>query len=149
MDNEQLLRRAESHQTWRRVFLVINGLAYIGWIGSEGMAHANAFGLGEGVWNLVKTLSWPVWLVSLCIIFWQMRHLFKNREIGAMVDDERTEKLSARSFQVGYWTLLVAITGLYTASYFVDGIDVRTVVPMLLAAGVTVPAFTYAFFHEG
>ncbi len=52
-----------------------------------------------------------------------------------------------RAFQTGYWTLLLAVTGLYATSFFVP-IDIRAAAPFLLALGVAAPSLTYAFLYR-
>ncbi len=146
-DNEQLMRRAEGLAGLRRVALIINGLAYFVWIGATGLEHGHV-AMDAAALKLAQMAGGGVWLVSLLILFWIMARLGKNREIGRLVDDERTQGLSARCYQMGYWALLLGVTGVYTAS-FLTKVDVNLVAPLLLATGVAVPPLTFAFLYRG
>ncbi len=146
-DNETLMKQAESHAVLRRVLLIVNALSYVGWIGSSGLAHMGTLSVDPATLSLVQMVCWPVWLISLIRIFWTMMRLGKRRDIGALVDDERTQGVSAKSFQIGYWALLLAITGVYAANFFVP-VDVKLVGPFLLALGVAAPSLTYALLYR-
>ncbi|WP_443747403.1 hypothetical protein [Asticcacaulis solisilvae] len=145
-DTEKLLKRAEGMAGLRRGLMVVNALTYVMWIGSTGLQHVDT-GLAPQTLNLIGLAAWPVWLASLLGILWTMRHLAKHRDIAGLVDDERTVGLTKRSFQAGYWVLLLAVAGLYTASFFVP-IDVRMAAPILLALGVAAPSLTYALLYR-
>jgi len=146
-DNETLMKQAEGYAILRRVLLIANALAYVGWIGSSGLAYMGTFSVDPAILKLVQILCWPVWLISLIGIFWTMKRLGKRRDIGALVDDERTQGLSAKSFQIGYWALLLAVTGIYAANFFVP-VDIKLVGPFLLALGVAAPSLTYALLYR-
>lgn len=146
MDSERLTRRAETHVMLRKGLLIVNALAYIGWIGSQGLAHAGAFGLGSSTWDIVRNLSMPVWGITLLLILMQIALLKRNRDVAALVDDERSAERKHLAFQGGYWVLLVAVAALYAATFFAPGLDMRTFLPLLLAAGVAAPAFTATVF---
>lgn len=148
MDNERLMRRAEMHVALRKGLMIVNALAYIGWIGSQGLAQSESFGLPPLIWEIIRNLAMPVWAVSLLLILGQYAMLKRNRDIAVLVDDERSKEKTALAFQGGYWVLLVAVAGLYAATFFVPGLDMRTVMPLLLAAGVAAPAFTVTFFGK-
>jgi hypothetical protein len=146
MDSERLMQRAETHAAVRKGLMIVNALAYIGWIGSQGLAQAAAFGLGASTWSVIGNASVPIWAISLALIFIQLAMLKRNRDVAALVDDERSAGKKALAFQGGYWVLLVAVAGLYTATFFAPDLDMRTFMPLLLAAGVAAPAFTITFF---
>ncbi len=148
MDSEQLARRAERHVALRKGLMIVNALAYIGWIGSEGLAHADALGLGPSFWGQVSNVSKPVWAISFALIMLQAVMLKRNRDIAVLVDDERSKEKTALAFQGGYWVLLVAVAGLYAATFVAPGLDMRTFMPLLLAAGVAAPAFSVTFFGK-
>lgn len=145
-DNEILLRQAEAHAVARRLLMIVNALSYIAWIGAFGLSQSG-HGFDGHLLGLVQALSFPVWLVSLLAIFWTIRRLRQRRDIAGLIDDERTVRVSGRSFQVGYWGLLLAITGLFAASFFIP-LDVRLVAPFLLALGVAAPSLTYAWLYR-
>lgn len=146
MDSEQLAQRAERHVALRKGLMIVNALAYIGWIGSRGLAHVEAFGIGAAAWNIVRNLSMPVWLVSLLLIFTQISALKRNRDIATLVDDERSAAKTHLAFKSGYMVLLFAVAALYAAAIVWPGLDMQTFLPLLLAAGVTAPAFAATFF---
>jgi len=145
-DNDKLLKQAEGMAGLRRGLLIVNALSYVLWIGSRGLQYIDA-GIPEDAVNLAGMVAWPIWLISLLGIFWTMMHLAKRRDLAGLVDDERTAGLTKRAFQVGYWALLAAVTGLYITSYFV-AIDIRTAAPFLLALGVAAPSLTYALLYR-
>ncbi len=147
-DNEGLMQQAESHGVLRRVLLIVNAGAYIaGMICTsltrlEGLrGHLRMFVMGEFI-------CWPVWFLSLLAILWTMQRLRQRPDIGVLVDDERTSGLTARSFQAGYWALLLGVAGLYAASFLMP-VDVRLIAPLLVALGVAAPGLTYAFLYRG
>ncbi len=140
-DGDKLLKQAQSHAALRRVLLVVNGLSYLVWIGSRGLGFAGS--VDPGLLAAMGMIAWPVWLVSLLGIFWTMARLRKRRDIAGLVDDERTVGLAGTAFKAGYWVLLVGIAAVFAVSYFVS-IDVRAVMPVLLALGVAAPSLTYA-----
>jgi hypothetical protein len=146
MDNERLMRRAETQVAIRKALMVVNALAYIGWIGSQGLAHAEAFGLSPSTWDVVRNLSMPVWGICLILILAQFAMLKRNRDVAVLVDDERNREKTALAFKGGYWALLVAVAGLYTLSFFAPNLDMRTFMPLVLAAGVAAPIFAVTFF---
>ena len=140
-DTDKLIKQAHSHAVLRRVLLIVNGLSYLAWIGSRGAAFA---GLADDrLVSLISNLAWPLWLISLVGILWTMARLRKRRDIAGLVDDERTVGLASTAFKTGYWLLLIGIAAVFAASYFVS-IDVRAVMPVLLALGVAAPSLTYA-----
>jgi len=145
-DTDKLLKQAEGIAGLRRGLMVVNALSYVAWIGSTGLQHAGT-GLPPQSLALAGMIAWPAWLVSLLGILWTMKHLASRRDIAGLVDDERTAGLTKRAFQAGYWALLLAVTGLYAASYFVP-IDIKTAAPFLLALGVAAPSLTYAFLYR-
>jgi hypothetical protein len=147
MDSERLARQAEGHVALRKGLMIVNALAYIGWIGSQGLAHADAVG-GAPVWELVRNVSVPVWMISLVLILVQAAVLKRNHDVAALVDDERSAGKTALAFKGGYWVLLVAVAGLYAATFLLPDLDMRTFMPLLLAAGVAAPAFTVTFFGK-
>ena len=146
MDNERLMRRAETHVALRKGLMIVNALAYIGWIGSRGLAHAEAFGISAPVWEIVRNLSMPVWAISLLLILAQVSALKRNRDIATLVDDERSAAKTNLAFKSGYVVLLIAVACLYAATFVVPDLDMQTFLPLLLAAGVTAPAFAATFF---
>lgn len=145
MDNEQLVRRAETHSRLRRILLVANALTYVAWLAAQGLEHAQAFGLSPATWSMLKSFTMVAWVISLTILCAQISHLRRHRALGALVDDERQLQTKAVAFQTGYWVLLVIVAALYLVSFFDVDVDVRTVLPFLLAAGVAVPGLTIAF----
>ncbi|MBP2158439.1 MULTISPECIES: hypothetical protein [Asticcacaulis] len=148
MDSEQLARRAEKHVALRKGLMIVNALAYIGWIGSQGLAQSDAFGVPPSTWEIVRHLAMPVWAVSLLLILAQYAMLKRNRAVAVLVDDERSKEKTALAFQGGYWVLLVAVASVYAATFFEPDLDMRTFMPLLLAAGVAAPAFTVTFFGK-
>ena len=145
-DAEKLLKQAEALAGLRRGLMIVNALSYIAWIGATGLQHVDT-GLAPQTLGLVGTAAWPVWLVSLLGILWTMMHLARRRDIAGLVDDERTANLTSRAFQAGYWALLLAVSGLYAASYFI-AVDIKVAAPFLLALGVAAPSLTYAFLYR-
>lgn len=145
-DTEKLLKQAEGMAGLRRVLLIVNALSYVVWIGSTGVQHLDT-GIPPQIVGLTGMLAWPVWLVSLLGIFWTMAHLAKRRDIAGLVDDERTAGLTKKAFQAGYWALILALAGVYAASYFIP-IDVQTAAPFLLALGVAAPSLTFALLYR-
>ena len=140
-DADKLLKQAQSHVALRRVLLVVNGLSYVMWIGSRGLGFAG--GVDPGLLSAIGMIAWPVWLVSLLAIFWTMARLRKRHDIAGLVDDERTVGLTGTAFKAGYWVLLIGVAAVFAASYVLP-IDVRAVMPVLLALGVAAPSLTYA-----
>ena len=145
-DNEQLLKRAEGLAGLRRVVLIVNAVAYFTWIGATGLEHGH-IDVDPVALKLAQLGGAAIWLVSLVIVFWIMMRLGKNRAMGRLIDDERTQGLTARCYQMGYWALLLGVTGIYTAS-FLTKVDVNLVAPLLLATGVAVPPLTFAFLYR-
>ncbi len=148
MNSEQLTRQAEGHVAFRKGLLIVNACGYVAWIGSRGLAHAEAFGLDPSTWDLVHNLSMPVWVISLVLIFAQSAILKRNRDMAALVDDERSIEKKHLAFKGGYWVLLVAVAMVYAATFFAPDLDMRTYMPLLLAAGVAAPAFIVTFFSK-
>lgn len=146
-ENEKLLQQAEGQANLRRLLLVINAASYVVWIGSRSLTALGSSSLDPGLLSTVQMAAWPVWLVSLVGLLWAMARLRKRRDIAGLVDDERTTGLSARSFQVGYWVLLVGAAAVYTASFFIT-VDVKLVAPALVALGVAAPSLTYAALYR-
>lgn len=147
-DTQLLMKKAEGYVQWRRSLLVVNALAYIGWIGSTGMGYLHTVAIEPSVLNLVAMICWPIWLLSLLGIFAQMRYGRKHGEISRLADDERTVSYTKTAFQTGYWLLLVALAGVYAASYFIE-LDIKAVIPFMLALGVAAPSLTYALMDRG
>ncbi len=147
-ENDRLIQQAEWAGGLRRLFLTGQAVAYIGWIGSQGAAHIPALNIDPIVLNLIQTVCWPIWLVSLLATFWLMRRTAKNRQVSALLDDERTVGLTKTVFQASYWVLLVAVALVYAAT-FISEVDIRAIAPILLSLGVAVPSLTYACLYRG
>ena len=149
MSNTQnLMKKAEGYVQWRRITLVINALAYVGWIGSTGLGFLPGVAIDPALLRLVSAISWPIWLLSLLGIFAQMAYARKHRDIAALADDERTVGYTKTAFQTGYWLLLIGLALVYAASYFTQ-LDVKAVIPFMLALGVAAPSLTYAMLDRG
>lgn len=146
-ENDMLMKQAESHSALRRLFLAIQAVAYIGWIGSRALAFTGTNLVDPATLTLVQTVCWPVWLVGLLATFWLMRKTARNRQLAALVDDERTVRLAGTVFQVAFWVLLVAVALVYAATY-VTTVDARAVMPILLSLGVAVPSLAYAALYR-
>lgn len=142
--NEQLARRAETHAVLRKGFMVINALAYIGWMTSLALGGSDL--LSTGLWEAVRNLSRTVWLISLILIVTQLGLLRRKPALARLVDDERSARNTHLAYRVGYFVLLVAIAAVYLATFYVAGLSLSVVMPLLLAAGVTAPAFAVTFF---
>ncbi len=147
-DTQNLMKKAEGYVQWRRALLVINALAYIGWIGATGLTYLPAVAIDPGMLNLISAVCWPVWLLSLLGIFAQVAYARKHRDISALADDERTVGYTKTAFQTGYWLLLTGLALVYAASYFTP-LDVKAVIPFMLALGVAAPSLTYAVLDRG
>ena len=147
-DTQVLMKKAEGFVRWRRGVLVLNALAYVGWIGGAGLSHLGVVAIDNGLLGLISTVSLVVWIVSLMTIFAQMNYARRHREISRLADDERTVTYTKTAFQTGYWLLLIALGCAYAASYFTD-LDIKAVVPFLLALGVAAPSLTYAVLDRG
>ena len=145
-DNEALLKKAEGVAGFRRVLLIINALAYFAWIGATGLERGHV-DIDGGILKLTQVVAGAVWLISLVALFVAMAKLRQRKDIAGLVDDERTQGLTARCFQMGYWALLLGVTGVYTASYLME-VDVKLIAPFLLALGVAVPPLTFAFLYR-
>lgn len=146
-DTDILMKQAENHGALRRLFLAVQAVAYLGWIGSQGLAFFGVPGIDPAVLRLVQMACWPIWLVALLATFWLMRRTAKNRQLALLVDDERTVALVGKVFQTAYWVLLVALAAVYAATY-VTTIEVRAVMPILLSVAVAVPSLAYAAMYR-
>jgi len=146
-DNEKLLRQAEGLAGYRRVMLVVNALSYTAWVVSFALGQTGMGDLPPRLLTMIGLAAFPVWLISLIALVWGIRRLARDKALGALIDDERTRDLTKRAFQAGYWALLLALAGLYAVSYFTD-INIRLIVPFLLAFGVAAPSLTYAALYR-
>lgn len=146
MDSERLMRRAETHVALRKGFMVVNAVAYIGWMTSLALPGTDLLTAAE--WEMVRNISRYVWLLSLVVICTQFGMLKRNRDLAVLVDDERSSEKTALAFKGGYWVLLVAVAVLYLASLLTPAMDMRTFMPLLLAAGVSAPTFAVIFFGK-
>ena len=146
-DNELLLRQAEGVTTWRRLLLVVNALTYAAWIGVFGVSISGAH-IALPPWALIAAVVCAVvWMLSMIGIFLGIRALKRNRALAGLVDDERTVGLRGRAVQAGYWVVLIAIAILYGLAGFVP-LDIKLVLPALIALGVAVPNLTYAWLYR-
>lgn len=144
-DNEGLIKQAETMGSQRRILLILQGVSYVGWIGSQGLTPI----IGHApLLKAVQIICWPVWLLSLLLTFWLMRRTAKNHQIAALLDDERTKGLVTTVFQTSYWVLLTAVAVTYAATYVTE-VDIKAVAPVLLSLGVAVPSLTYAALYRG
>ncbi|MCA1935493.1 MAG: hypothetical protein LDL37_08575 [Asticcacaulis sp.] len=148
VDNEKRIEQAERQRLWRRLLLAINGVTYFAWIGSQGLHQTGLFGWSPQQWSLIQTLSWPIWATSLAGVFVQMAWLRRNRQVTRLIDDERTAYVTRYAYQGGYWGLLLAVAAVYAATFFTQ-VDARVVLPLLLATGVTLNSFIYAWLYRG
>lgn len=146
-DNETLLHQAEGLANFRRAALIVNALSYAGWMLGMGMTSGPADQTHRGLWLLEEVAAFSVWLISLMAILWTVRHARRRRDLGALIDDERTQGLTIRAFQAGYWLLLLPLAALYTLSWFV-AIDLRQALLALMALGVAAPSLTYGLFYR-
>lgn len=146
-DSEQLLKQAERLAGLRRGLLLVNAFAYMSAIGAMGLSHAGGYGFDAAQLNLTQMIAWPLWFVSLLGVLWTMRRAARP-EIGALIDDERTANLKSTAFQAGYWTLLLSVALVFAATYLMP-IDIKLVLPFMLAVGVAAPPLTYAFLYRG
>ncbi|MGN6423121.1 MAG: hypothetical protein ACTHLA_07425 [Asticcacaulis sp.] len=146
-DNETLLHQAERLANFRRAALIVNALCYAGWMLGMGMTSGQTDQAHRGLWLLEEAAAFSVWLISLLAILWTIRHARRRRDLGALIDDERTQGLTIRAFQTGYWLLLLPLAALYTLSWFV-AIDLRQALLALMALGVAAPSLTYGLFYR-
>jgi hypothetical protein len=146
--NDHLIQQAERMGGLRRLFLIGQAIGYIGWIGSRSLQFINGLAIDPLALTLVQNLCWPLWLFSLVATLWLMRRTAKNRQLGALLDDERTAGLMKTVFQTSYWVLLIAVALLYAVTFVTD-VDIRAVAPILVSLGVAVPSLTYACFYRG
>jgi hypothetical protein len=144
---DALMQQAARHAALRRVLLVVNGGAYLAALASQGLLALKAAPASPALLHAVLWVAWPLWAASLLALFWTMARLRRRLDIAGLVDDERTSALSAQAFKAGYWALLLALAGLYAAS-FLTGIDFRAAAPLLLGLGVAVPPLTYALLYR-
>ena len=146
-DNEVLLKQAEGVAVRRRVLLVINAATYAAWVGVfavsvSGIHYVFPF------WAVAAAVACAVvWVLSMIAILSGIRSLKRNRALAGLVDDERTCAVTARSHQAGFWVLLAAIAILYAVAGFVP-LNIRLVLPALIALGVAVPNLTYAWLYR-
>ena len=140
-DNEKLLRQAEGLAGFRRLAMIVNAVSYAAWLAGIAMSGA------RGLWLAMQASGFIVWLVSLMAVLWTIRRAWRRRDLGALIDDERTAMLTTRAFQVGYWVLLAPLALLYMASYFVS-LDLRSLLLALMALGVAAPSLTYALLYR-
>ncbi len=146
-DNEALLRQAEGAATWRRLLLIVNALSYVAWVGVFAV-NVSGIHLSLPPWaNIAAFACAAVWLFSMLAILWNIRGLKRNRALAGLLDDERTVGLRGRAFQTGYWVLLFATAILYGVAGFVH-LDIRLVLPALVALGVAVPNLTYVWLYR-
>ena len=143
-DNDKLLRQAEGLAGFRRLAMIVNAVSYAAWLAGIAMAGAAE---NRGLWLTMQASGFIVWLVSLMAVLWTIRRARRRRDLGALIDDERTAMLTTRAFQVGYWVLLAPLALLYMASYFVS-LDLRSLLLALMALGVAAPSLTYALLYR-
>jgi hypothetical protein len=98
-------------------------------------------------WGYLQTVGMVGWVLSLIGVGWTMLDAYLHREITVLVDDERTKHVTAWAFGAGYLLLLFPLAGIYTASYFMP-VDIRFVIPIMLAVGVVGPNVTYALLFR-
>ncbi|WKL56461.1 hypothetical protein Q1W73_12265 [Asticcacaulis sp. ZE23SCel15] len=147
-DNDRLIQQAERLGHLRRLFLIGQAVGYIGWIGSSGLEYVRAPLIDPFILKFVQNMCWPLWLVSLLATLLLMRRTAIDRQLGALLDDERTSGLIKSVFQTSYWVLLIAVALVYAAT-FVAEVDIRAIAPVLLSIGVAVPSLTYACLYRG
>ncbi len=147
-DNDRLIQQAERVGGLRRLFLIGQAVGYIGWIGSRSFQFINGLAIDPFILTIVQNLCWPLWLFSLLATLWLMHRTAKNRQLGPLLDDERTAGLIKTVFQTSYWVLLIAVALVYAAT-FVTEVDIRAVAPILVSLGVAVPSLTYVCCYRG
>ncbi|MDV6329226.1 hypothetical protein [Asticcacaulis sp. 201] len=146
-ENERLIKQAEHMGGLRRLLLIGQAVGYIGWIGSRGLGYVQGLSIDPLVLMVVQNLCWPLWMVSLLASLWLMRRTTKNRQLSALLDDERTAELTKKVFQIGYWVLLIALALVYASTFLTD-VDIRAIAPILLSLGVAAPSLTYAALYR-
>jgi len=146
-DSDKLLRQAEELAGFRRLAMIANALSYAGWMLGMGMTDSRTGEAHRGVCMMVEGVAFVFWLISLLAILWTIRRVRQRRDLGALIDDERTHGLTVRAFQAGYWLLLLPLAAIYTLSWFV-AIDVRQILLALMALGVAAPSLTYALLYR-
>jgi hypothetical protein len=142
--NEDLLHQAEGLANFRRAALIMNAVSYAGWMLGMGMASGQT---ARGLWIGIEFAAFVVWMVSLVMVLWTLRRLRQRRDLGVLIDDERTRDLTVRAFQAGYWLLLLPLAAIYTLSWFI-AIDVRQALLALMALGVAAPSLTSALLYR-
>ena len=144
-ENEKRLRRAETVANVRRLLLAVNAVAYFGWIGAQALYFIPQIKVTNAQVALAQMILGPLWLASLIglvlILMWR-------RDVRALIDDERTAKLTLRAFQAGYGALLLAVTVLSILPYLGYRLNILGVLPILLSLGVAVPPLTYAALYR-
>lgn len=146
-NSEELLRKAHALYTTRRVMLLLNAAAYVAWMLGLAMNTGTAEGARNPVWGLLQTVGPVLWGISIAGVLWTVSQTWRRRDLTVLIDDERTRTQTARAFQIGYFVLLFPPAIIYTASYYTH-IDVRLVMPLLMAAGVATPSLAYALFFR-
>ncbi len=144
-DNETLLRRAETLANVRRLLLAVNAVAYFGWIGAQALYFIPQNTVTKAQVTDIEFVLGPVWLVSLIGL---VLTFFWRRDVRALIDDERTAKLTLRAFQAGYGALLVAIFLLSVLPLLGLHLNVLAIPPLLMSLGVAVPPLTYAALYR-
>ena len=144
-ENEKRIRQAERLAGVRRLLLVVNAVAYFGWIGAQALDFIPRITVTNAQVADIQFVLGPLWLVSLIGL---ILTLFWRRDVRALIDDERTAKLTLRAFQAGYGALLLAVTVLSILPILGYRLNILGVLPILLSLGVAVPPLTYAALYR-
>ena len=144
-ENETLLRQAEALAVGRRLSMVVNAVSYFIWIGAQSLYFIPQIKMTGAQIAAIQMVFGPLWLVSLAGV---VLTIVWRRDVRALVDDERTAKLSLRAFQAGYGALLVAIAVLCSLPLLGYQLNILGVLPILLSLGVAVPPLTYAALYR-
>ncbi len=146
-ESERLLRKAEHMARSRRLMLMVNAITYTAWMTGLAVNTGTSAGQITPLWGYLQTAGMVGWILSLFGAGWTMLEARRHRDITVLIDDERTKHVTAQAFIVGYLLLLFPLAGIYTASYFMP-VDIRFVIPIMLAIGVVGPNVTYALFFR-
>ena len=146
-DNDMLLRKAETLSNGRRFMLFLNAVTYVAWMIGLAVNTGTSEGGYNPIWRYLQTAGMITWVLSLIGVAWTILAMRRHKHIAALVDDERTYQATGRAFMIGYIVLLFPLAGIYTASYFTQ-VDIRFVIPIMLAIGVATPSLTYVLFFR-
>lgn len=146
-ESDALLRKADKMVGNRRLMLMLNAVTYAAWMTGLAVNAGTSVGQEVPFWGYLQTAGMVGWVLSLIGVGWTMLDAYLHREITVLVDDERTKHVTAWAFGAGYLLLLFPLAGIYTASYFMP-VNIRFVIPIMLAVGVVGPNVTYALLFR-